>query len=216
MKEQIINFFKGLGTIFLYFFLAAVGYILFKDYYTSSNIIVSSLSQLGTYIIILIGLCIVYHERLIEDFQNFKKENLKIALKYWLIGLGVMLATNLVINSIIHTIPANESANREFLAQFPLSGLLIVAIIGPITEELTFRASFKNAFKNWLPFCLVTAFFFGLAHIAEPNLLELLYIIPYGALGFFFAKAFYETDNIYSSIFIHMLHNTLAVLLISI
>ena len=87
-------------------------------------------------------------------------------------------------------------------------------LIGPLIEEITFRASFKNAFNKWYTFATFTAILFGLAHIAKFELLEFLYVIPYGALGFFFAKAMYETDNIFSSYLIHFLHNLMCVVLI--
>ena len=60
-------------------------------------------------------------------------------------------------------------------------------------------------------FCKILSIYFSIA-TESTSLIEILYIIPYGALGFFFAKAFYETDNIFSSISVHMIHNTIAVL----
>ena len=68
--------------------------------------------------------------------------------------------------------------------------------------------------NKWYTFAIVTGLLFGLAHIAEYTLLELLFIIPYGALGFFFAKAIYETDNIYTGYIAHLFHNSLCILLI--
>ncbi len=220
MKEKFINFCKGLGTIILYFVLTIVANILFGKYYYSSNLLYATLSQLGTYLLILIVLVIIYHERLLNDFKNFKKSYFKIALKYWLIGLGAMLASNIVIYSLVQRLPVNESANRELLANYPLSMLIATTILGPITEEITFRASLKNAFNNCLTFCLVSALFFGSAHLIVAftsesfSFLELLFLIPYSLLGFFFAKAFYETDNIYTSTLMHIIHNTIAVILI--
>ncbi len=214
MQDNIVKFFRGIATIFLYFFLAALGTSLFYDYYDSPNIIISSLARLAPNLLILLVLGIIYHQRLINDFKNFHKEYLKTALKYWLIGLGLMIISNLIITSFLHDISANENINRELLSIYPISSVLSMAIIGPIIEEITFRASFKDAFSSSLSFCLTTALLFGLVHIAKLDLLEFLFVIPYGALGFFFAKAFYQTDNIYTSIFMHMLHNSLSIILI--
>lgn len=214
MKEQIINFLKGIGTIILYFILSVVGALLFGEYYFSSNLLIATLAQLGTYFIMLLGLCFIYRKRLINDFKNFKKEYVSIALKNWLMGLGVMMISNIIITMFVKDIAANESANRNLLIEYPVSSLISMIIIGPILEEITFRASFKDAFKKWWTFSLVTGLIFGFAHIADYTLLELLFIIPYGALGFFFAKAFYETDNIYTSLIAHMTHNALCILLI--
>mgnify|MGYP005778505465 FL=1 len=54
---------------------------------------------------------------------------------------------------------------------------------------------------------------FNLAYIIE-NWTQLLFIIPYSGFGYFLGKAYLETDNIFTSIFAHMFHNTLSVLLI--
>lgn len=215
MKEKALEFFKGIGTIILFILLSFIGNILLGDFYTNNNIIISTLSQLGTYIIILLGLILIYHKRLLEDLKTFKKEYIKIALKYWLIGLGIMMICNILIQSITGDIAANESANRELLTNFPISNIITMVFIGPLIEEITFRASFKKAFTKWYTFSLVTAIIFASFHLlAGSSLSEILYIIPYGALGFFFAKAFYETDNIYTSFIAHMIHNGICVCLI--
>jgi len=213
-ESPLLEFFKGIGTILLYILFAIIGGILFGKYYDSPNMMVATLSQLGTYLIMLIGLGIIYHKRLIKDAKNFKKEYVNVALKNWIMGLGIMMISNIIISMFVHNIAANESANRELLNSYPISNILTMILIGPMIEEITFRASFKKAFKKWYTFALTTGLIFGLAHIAEFNLLEFLFIIPYGALGFFFAKAFYETDNIYTSFIAHMIHNAICVMMI--
>ncbi|MCI9281227.1 MAG: CPBP family intramembrane metalloprotease [Bacilli bacterium] len=212
--NKTVEFFKGIGTILLYFIFALIGGIIFGNYYESSNKLIAGLSQLGTYLIMLAGFCLIYRKRLIEDFKNFQKDNINIALKNWLCGLGIMFISNLIISFIVKDIAVNESANRELLNNLPITNMITMIIIGPLIEEIAFRASFKKAFTKWYTFAIVTGFLFGLAHIAEYTLLELLFIIPYGALGFFFAKAFYETNNIYTSYIAHALHNALCILLI--
>lgn len=214
MKTKILEFLKGIGTIGLYILLTILGAFLFSKYYYSANKLIATLAQLGTYIIMLLGLCLVYHKRLIEDFKKFKKDNINIALRNWIMGLGVMMISNLIITFFVKDIAANESANRELLFSYPISNIISMVLIGPMIEEITFRASFQKAFKKWYTFALTTGIIFGLAHIAKFNLLEFLFIIPYGALGFFFAKALYETDNIYTSFIAHMTHNLLCVILI--
>ena len=43
--------------------------------------------------------------------------------------------------------------------------------------------------------------------------LDYLYIIPYFALGAAFALLYYKTDNLFNSIIMHSMHNTVAVVL---
>ena len=218
MKTKITEFFKGIGTIALYFLLSIVGALLFGDLYFSSNKIVASLAQLGTYTLMLTVLALVYNKKLKESFKDFKKEYIIIAIRNWIIGLGAMVICNIIINRIVGDIAANEAANREILLNYPISNIITMVLVGPLIEEITFRASFKKAFNNWFTFSLVTGLIFGLAHtfdaIIGGNILEILYILPYGALGFFLAKAFYDTDNIYTSFIAHMIHNGMCVFLI--
>ena len=45
------------------------------------------------------------------------------------------------------------------------------------------------------------------------NVSDLIYLIPYGSLGVCFALLYYKTDNIFSSIVVHSLHNSIAIFL---
>ncbi len=214
MKQKIIEFAKGLGTIFLYFILVLVGQLLLGKFFHSANKMVATTSQIGLYFILLSGLAIIYRKRLIQDAKKFKKEYIGVAFRNWIFGLILMMATNILIMSFVKDIAVNESLNRELLNNYPISNIISMIILGPMIEEITFRLSFKKAFSKWYTFALTTALLFGLAHIAEFELLELLFIIPYASLGFFFAKAMYETDNYYTSLLMHMTHNAMCVILL--
>ena len=218
IEVKVLEFLKGLGTIFLYFFISILVSNLLYDYYYDDNIVIASLVQILIYVILLLVLGLLYHKRLIRDFKNFKKEYLLAALKNWMIGLGAMVIANIIVSSIAGGIAVNEEANRNLIGSYPISSAITMIFFGPLVEEITFRASFKKAFSKWYTFALVTALLFGGAHIqsafVNQDWMELLYLIPYSTLGFFFAKAFYETDNIYTSYFAHMLHNGMCVVLL--
>lgn len=218
IEVKIWEFLKGLGTILLYFVISMTVSSLLVDYYYHQNIIIATLVQILVYVILLLILGAIYHKRLWHDFKNFKKEYVGIAIKNWIIGLGAMLICNIIISSIAGGLATNEEANRNLIALYPVSSLITMVFIGPLVEEITFRASFKKAFSKWYTFAIVTSLLFGAAHIqsffVNKDWLELLYLIPYSSLGFFFAKAFYETDNIFTSYLAHMIHNGMCVILI--
>ena len=218
LENKVLGVLKGIGTIILYFIVSLFCSYLFRNYILSDNIFVASLFQVLTYVILLLIIGGIYHKRLIHDFKNFKKEYVGIALKNWIIGLGAMFIANIIISSIAGEIASNEEANRTLLGNYPVSSFISMVFLGPLVEEITFRASFKSAFSKWYIFALVTALLFGSAHISSfittKDFLELLYLIPYSTLGFFFAKAFYETDNIYTSYLAHMFHNGMCVILL--
>ncbi len=215
--DKVKKFLKGLGTILLYFLINLIVAYSFQDYMYSDNIIMASFFQVIAYLIFLIVLGFVYRKRLIDDFKNFKKDYIRVALKNWIIGLGIMLIANIIISNF-GGLATNEEANRTVLQAYPISSIISMVIIGPLVEEITFRASFKKAFDKWYTFALVTALLFGTAHIQNYfitfNIHELLYLLPYSSLGFFFAKAFYETNNIYTSYIAHVIHNGMCVLLL--
>ena len=215
---KTLEFFKGLGTILVYFVVTLICSYLFQDYYYHDNFVVATIFQILVYLILFLVLAIIYHKRLIHDLKEFKKEYVFIAFKNWMIGLGAMFIANIVISSFGGGLATNEEANRNLLAMYPISSFISMVFLGPIIEEITFRASFKKAFSKWYTFAIVTSLLFGAAHIqtffVTYDFMELLYLIPYSALGFFFAKAFYETDNIYTSYLAHLFHNGMCVILL--
>ena len=125
-----------------------------------------------------------------------------------------MLLSNIIISFITSGIAANEEMNRELLLEYPYYTIISGLFSEQIIEELVFRCSFKDAFKNKWSFVLFTSFIFAGAHVFNgfTSLIDLLYFIPYGALAISLGLAYYETDNIYTSILIHSFHNTLSVL----
>lgn len=217
--EKVEFFLKEIGKSILVFFLYLALSIflsgLFKSLVNSNNFWITNFAALAVELIIALVFIIIYRKKLIDDFKKLKKDPKKlldIAIKNWLLGLVIMLISNIVIGMIIGNIANNEELNRSLLLKTPIYALTAMIIIAPFTEELIFRLSPRNAFTKKIPYLIYSGLFFGAMHIlASTSLIELLYIIPYGALGFFFAKAFYETDNIWSSIIVHMVHNSVAV-----
>ena len=169
-------------------------------------------------IVLLIILLLIYRKELIKEFKIFKKnflDNIDIATKYWLLGLFIMLISNLIISFILKVDTANnEKLVRNMISNSPWIMLLTAGIIAPIIEELVFRKSFKNAFPNKYIFIISSGLIFGMLHVVSATtMLELLYIIPYSSLGIAFAIIYYKTDTIFSSIFVHILHNSILILL---
>jgi len=126
-----------------------------------------------------------------------------------------MFLFNLIISLFTQNIASNEEYNRELLGKMPIYAVTAMVIIAPITEEIVFRLSLKRSFKNKWIYAIVSGLLFGLFHLlSASSLIELLYILPYGTLGFFFAKSVWETESIYSSILPHITHNALIITLL--
>ena len=88
-------------------------------------------------------------------------------------------------------------------------------IYAPLTEELAFRKSIKDCTSNKLVYVLTSGLVFGMLHIIYyiTSPIDLVYLIPYSALGISFALLYHKTDNIFSTITIHSIHNLLAVII---
>lgn len=202
--------------------------IIFRNALLSENTIIKSSALLGIYVLTFIIVLLILHKDIIKNFKELihePKKYIKKGLSCWGYGFLIMLLSNLIITSIVGSIPVNEQSVRGTLLEFPLYSIPSIVFFGPFFEELIFRYGIKKAFNKELIYALTSAIAFGLLHVVTAfdeftiaNIMahskEFLFIIPYGALGFFFAKAYYETDNIFASIIPHMFHNSLSVLLI--
>lgn len=229
-KDKIVTILMGLGFIALYFFIGSLLSVVIESLPYSNTKFGLTIYGILMEIILVSLLVILGHKKIFKDFKNFKKEPkkyLKTAFVSWLIGFGIMMVTNLIINLCFTNgaIAANESTNREVLAALPIYSILAMCIAGPICEEVLFRLSFKNAFKHIVTYCLFTGIFFAGMHVINSldsftiasiikNWRQLLFIIPYAGLGIMFSYAYYKTDNIFTSIIMHVFHNSLTVLMI--
>jgi membrane protease YdiL (CAAX protease family) len=133
-----------------------------------------------------------------------------------------MLVSNIL---IMYLSPINQANNEEMvqtmLRKAPILTFISATFTAPFLEEMLFRKSFGDIFTNKKIMVFASGLFFGLLHVifSLKTPWDLLYIIPYGALGYGFAAAVAKTDNVFSSIFFHMLHNgvlTLSSIILSI
>ena len=169
-----------------------------------------------TFIILII---FAYRKTLIKDFKDFFSDflnNIETSFKYWFAGFCVMIVSNLIITVIMQGgMATNEEQVRTLIGIAPLYMFFDVAIYAPFTEELIFRKGFRDIFKNKWIFILASGLTFGTLHVLSSltSVSALLYLIPYCSLGIAFAYSYYKTNNIFSTISMHMLHNSLAIIL---
>lgn len=215
-----IEILKSVLVFLGFVFVPSLIYLFLEKLNIKGDLLLTLLSEL----IYILFIVYIYKDTLISDFKTFKKKNLKIMAKWWLIGLIIMIASNAFINFVVFKgeIAANEAQNREILTTLPVLGLILAGVLAPILEELTFRRGFRKITKNNYLFVFISAFVFAGLHVLtglfdenmKIQLLQLLYFIPYGSLGASFAIIYAKTDNIYSSMLTHAFHNTLTLLLI--
>ena len=214
MSERIKNYIKLVLVIAIFFsssIFKLIAMYLFKiDSSIPSNQVLISL--IGGFITIFL-LILLYKKTLVDDFKDFKtniSNYLEIGIKYWLIGLFIMMISNIIISTFFKLDAAsNEQSVRYLLKTSPIIAFFLTSINAPIIEELIFRKAFFDIFKKKWAFILTSGIVFGSLHVllSLHSPLELLYIIPYCSLGISFSYMYFETKNIYVPITIHAFHN---------
>lgn len=214
-----IEILKFLSVFLLYVFLSEVISPLFMNDINSSNLFISNISQITIILISLTVFIILFKNTLFKDLFKIKKNDLDIGFKAWTIGLLVMIASNFLITLLGGELAVNEEMNRQLIDSYLPYSVIAMCINAPIVEELIFRKSIRNIFRNKYLFIIISGLLFGTLHILSEilsmsSLINLLYVIPYSALGISFAYMYYKTDNIWTSIIFHAIHNSIAILLL--
>lgn len=218
MIKKLLNILKSIGIILLMLMFTSIffGIIGINPSSLTENkyifyLTISNITLLAIYFLI-------YKKTLIKDFKNYIKDfgnNFTTSIRYWLIGFIIMIVSNLIITFILNKgLAGNEEQVRSYIDSFPLFMIFNTVIYAPLTEELTFRKSIKDAINNKWTYVLVSGLIFGILHIISyiTTWTDFIYLIPYGSLGIVFALLYHKTDNIFSTITIHAMHNFLAVI----
>lgn len=220
-KNLIIQIIKGIAVFLLFYFSAYIQLIPIwilnidiNNISDSLNVLLSCFSN----IVLVIILWFLYRKELKKEWRIFKskaEENLNTMIKYWSVGLVLMMVSNILINMLFKTGQAeNEQAVQSMISALPWAMLIDAGLLAPFVEEIVFRKAFRNVFKKGILFVLTSGIVFGALHIINAsNPIGYLYIIPYSCLGISFALMYEKTDTVYTSIFAHILHNSILTLI---
>ena len=192
-------------------------YFFHLDIYHLSDSVQVLLSAFSSIVIACI-LFIIYRKELRKEFKVFMKkpiEHLDTGFYYYAIGFVIMLVSNLIINLVLGGGGANnEQVVQKMIKSLPIVMIIEAGLLAPFSEEIVFRKTIKDAVKNPYIFAILSFLLFGGAHVfSSSSLIGYLYLIRYGALGAAFAFAYYKTDTVFTSMIIHMIHNTVLILI---
>ncbi len=160
--------------------------------------------------LILIGIIFYfYKDEIKEDFYDFKeRHNLTKYIGIYLIGVFLMALSNIIIQKITNLeIGGNEETIRKLIKEVPLYIFFSSVIFAPFVEEMIFRKCIRNIINNKYLFIIISGFAFGILHISDFNINQILMGIPYIIMGIDFAYIYYKTDNIYTTMIFHLCHN---------
>lgn len=222
MKKQLKKIlFSSFLFLFYFYFSYIVNFIMsiFKIDYSSWNRLLLILFVLALDIIPILILIFVYRKDLKKEFEIFKKDivkNYDEYLRLWFFGIILMSFLNIIVGFITKSnISNNEEAIRDIAKVLPLYSLFTASICAPLGEELAFRKTIKNIFINEKLSIIMSGVIFGLAHVigTYEQFSDILYALPYGAFGSIFMYIYLKSKNIWTTISIHFLHNTILTLI---
>lgn len=163
---------------------------------------------------------LIYHKKINEDLKDYKnnfKEYFCFGAKYWVTGIFLMVLSNIVISIIYTSQSSNEEIVQSILDSYPIYMIFSASISAPFVEELMYRKSIRDIFDNKynVLYIITSGVVFGFVHTLAnvSNVMELLYIVPYGLMGGIFAYIYTKTDNILVPMSFHFIHNTLTIIL---
>jgi len=112
----------------------------------------------------------------------------------------------------------NQQTNEEIIRRTPLIGNLVMAgLIAPVAEEMLYRGflllSFFNSRLWFWGAAAISSLLFAFMH--NPTSLNLLFHAPYFIMALGFAVALRYTGSLWVPIGLHVLKNSIAVLLVS-
>ena len=208
---------KGAAVIFIYFFVS-----LFQTYpfallhinYVELPSYIKIIYSLTTELFMIFLIFLIYDKEFKKAFQDLKKNHLTYFnqnLKYYIIGLIVMVVSNLLISYLGGGLSTNETTVRNEFNTFPIYTFISAAILAPILEESVFRLGFRSIIENDFLFITISSLVFGGLHLINTplNKLFFLYLISYCSCGVSFAYMLKKTNNIFVSMFFHFMHNGL-------
>jgi membrane protease YdiL (CAAX protease family) len=184
LKDMLIGF----GVIFLYLILSLLPYeflSLFGINYNNLNIIVKQIYLIFYEITLTLIIVYIYRKNFIPNFKEFIKnifEYIKKYIKYWIMMVGLMTLSNMIITMFTTTMTSqNQQAIIDTLKTAPIYTIILTIFVAPILEELVFRLSFRKIFAHTdFLFIFFSGLFFGGMHVLGTltNLVDILFIIP--------------------------------------
>ena len=200
-----LNLLKSFGFYFLAVLITTICMEIIKDN-GLCNIVSKSL------VAIIIGL--IYRNKIVDCFKNFKsdlKNNYKSILLVSVGLLAIVFIGTEILERCFKLLPANELANRKLIRSNALVLGLSSSLFTPFAEEFMFRLPYHKANTKFA--FIIYSIVFALAHITFVTS-DLIFIPFYLLLSIGIGYSYYKTNNILLSTIIHIINNSLCIMLI--
>lgn len=216
-NKTINNAFKGIIVILLYYVMSMLQGLPFALLGVDTAYMPTFLKSiyLFSYQVLMVSIILlIYKDLITEKWSDLKKnhqEYFNKYFKYWFLLLGLMMISNFIIMIITKNSSGAENQNQiiNMFSKSPIYTYLSAVIFAPIVEELVFRQSVRNLIPKYnILFILVSGLIFGGMHVlGADTFAEFIYIIPYSIPGMVFAYVLTKSNNIFTTIGLHFVHN---------
>ena len=164
---------------FIYSYTIDLPFIILNISFNNIPLYLYNLYSISTQIIFISSIIYIYREDLKNNLNDFKinyKKYLKMGLKYWFIGLNIMIISNILISLYTSiSLPENEEIVRKLFDMSPLLMSISIIFLAPLGEELIFRKTLFNLIPyKWIYILLSGLIFGGLHIIGTDSLLSIL------------------------------------------
>ncbi len=163
-------------------------------------------------LIMIFIICWVYNNEIKTAIKDIKENHMTYFKKYftvYLLGVIIMMLSNIIISKYGGGLSENESAIRSEFQTYPIYTFISAVFLAPILEESIFRMGIKSIFKNKILYILASGLIFGGLHLIGMPIDKLfpLYLLSYCSEGFAFAYMMSKTNNVLVPMGFHFMHN---------
>ena len=184
--------------------------------------------QYLVYVVLALYGSFLFKDRLIQQWNEIRKTKRKFSfgvLKGWLFLILMTVVFGFVSEMLRQFLGLvgqglNQSNIQSTFQEQPLLIAVFACIIGPLVEELFFRQILlrylRKSLATWLSVFLV-GFAFALTHMHSLSLSEWVGTVGYLGGGLAFSIIYVkEKENIYYPLLVHMLSNSLSLIILAI
>ena len=184
--------------------------------------------QYLVYVVLVLYGSFLFKDRLIQQWNEIRKTKRKFSfgvLKGWLFLILMTVVFGFVSEMLRRFLGLvgqglNQSNIQSTFQEQPLLIAVFACIIGPLVEELFFRQILlrylRKSLATWLSVFLV-GLAFALTHMHSLSLSEWVGTVGYLGGGLAFSIIYVkEKENIYYPLLVHMLSNSLSLIILAI
>ena len=193
-----------------------------------ASLMPSTIANYLVYVVLALYGSFLFKDRLIQQWNEIRKTKRKFffgVLTGWLFLILMTVAFGFVSELLRQLFGLvgqglNQSNIQSTFQEQPLLIVVFACIIGPLVEELFFRQLLLHHLQKQLPDLLsiiLVGLIFALSHMHNLSLSEWVSAVGYLGGGLAFSIIYVkEKENIYYPLLVHMLGNSLSLIIVAI